>query len=99
MKFSPLLSAVSAIAYIGIIVTFLQFMESIRSNTPDTILDGIGFISLVVFSAAVMAFLFFYRPVSLLVEHKQAEAVSHFLKTLGIFGAFTVLLLVTVSVL
>ncbi len=97
MKWNPLLNAASATAYIGAVVLFLHYIESIRHDTPDTIIDGLGFISLVVFSASVMAFLFFYQPVLLLVEHKKAEAVSYFLKTLGIFGVITALVLALVS--
>lgn len=98
MKWNPFLSAAAAAAYIGAVVQFLHFIESMRHDTPDTLLDGMGAISLFVFSAAVMAFLFFYQPVLRLVEGKQAEAVSYFVKTLGIFGLITVVMLVLVSI-
>lgn len=75
----------------------MHFISSIRHDTPDTLLDGVGVMSLFVFSAAIMAFLFFYRPVVLLIEHKKAEAVSYFLKTLGTFGVITVVVLTLVS--
>lgn len=97
MKWNPLINATGAVAYIGAVVTFLHFLESIRHDTPDTLLDGIGFISLVVCSAAVMAFLFFYRPVQLLLLHREREAVTYFLQTLGIFGAVTIVVLTLVS--
>lgn len=97
MKWNPFLNAVGAAAYIGIVVLFLHYIESIRHDTPDTILDGMGFISLVVFSAAVMAFLFFYQPVLMLIENRKSEAVSYFLKTLATFGAITVVVLALVS--
>ncbi len=97
MKWNPFINAVAASAYIGIVVLFLHFIESLRHDTPDTLLDGMGMISLVVFSAAVMAFLFFYQPVLRLVENKKGEAVSYFLKTLGIFGVITVIVLTLVS--
>lgn len=97
MKWNPFLSAVSAAVYIGLVVTFMHFIESLRHDTPDTLLDGMGMISLFVFSAAVMAFLFFYQPALKLMENKKAEAVSYFLKTLGIFGALTIAVLVLVS--
>lgn len=98
MKWNPFLNALAAVAYIGAVVAFLHFIESLRHDTPDTLADGMGFISLFVFSAAVMAFLFFYQPLLRLVENNKAEAVSYFLKTLGIFGAITVVLLTLVSV-
>ncbi len=97
MKWNPFLSAVAASAYIGAVVLFLHFITSIRHDTPDTYLDGLGFISLFVCSAAVMAFLFFYQPVLMIVERRTKEAVSYFLTTLAIFGVITIAVLVFVS--
>lgn len=97
MKWNPFLNAGLAVAYIGVVSVFLRFIESIRHDTPDTWIDGVGFMSLFVFSAAVMAFLFFYQPVLLLVENKKAEAVSYFLQTLGLFGIVTVIVLTLAS--
>lgn len=97
MKWNPFMNAVASSAYIGAVVLFLHFIKSIRHDTPDTLLDGIGMISLVVFSAAIMAFLFFYQPVLKLTENKKTEAVSYFLQTLGIFGLITVIVLTLVS--
>jgi hypothetical protein len=97
MKLKPYLSAAGAVAYIGVVVLFMHYIETLRHDTPDTILDGLGFISLFVFSAAVMAFLFFYQPALLLIENKKTEAVSYFLKTLLTFGIVTALVLTFVS--
>ena len=93
MKWNPYLNAFAAAAYIGLVVIFMHFIESLRHDTPDTLLDGMGAISLFVFSAAVMAFLFFYQPVVRLVERKNAEALSYFLKILATFGAILVVVL------
>lgn len=92
-----MLNAIAAAAYIGLVVLFMHFIQSLRHDTPDTLLDGMGVLSLAVFSAAVMAFLFFYQPIVRLLENKKAEAISYFLKTLGAFGAITVVVLVLVS--
>ncbi len=97
MKWNPSVNAGLAVAYIGAVSVFLRFIESIRHDTPDTWIDGVGFMSLFVFSAAVMAFLFFYQPVSLLVDNKRAEAVSYFFKTIGIFGIVTAIVLTLTS--
>jgi hypothetical protein len=97
MKWNPFFNALAASAYVGAVVLFLHFLESMRHDTPDTVLDGMGFISLLVCSVAVMAFLFFYEPMVRLVEGKKGEAVSYFLKTLGIFGAVTAVVLAFVS--
>ena len=97
MKWNPFMSAAASAAYIGAVALFMQFIESIRHDTPDTLLDGMGFISLFVFSAAVMALLFFYQPALKLVENKKTEAVSYFVQTLGIFGVITIVVLVLAS--
>jgi len=97
MKWNPFLNALAAFAYIGALVLFMHFIESLRHDTPDTWLDGIGVISLFVCSVAVMAFLFFYQPAARLIEGKKNEAISYFLKTLGTFVAITAVALALVS--
>lgn len=97
MRWNPILNAVGAAAYIGAVALFMQLIQSLGHDTPDTPLDGMGVLSLLVFSAAVMAFLFFYQPIVLLIENKKKEALSYFLKTLGAFGVITVCLLVFIS--
>jgi len=36
-----------------------------------------------------MAFLFFYQPLLLLIEGKKKEAVTLFMKTVGVFAVIT----------
>ena len=97
MNWNPFLNALAAVCYIGVVVTFLHFIESLRHDTPDTLIDGMGAISLFTFSAAVMAFLFFYQPVLQLFENKKPEALTYFLKTLAYFGLITVTILTIAS--
>ncbi len=97
MKYRPFLHGLSAVAYIGAVVLFIRYMESIRHDTPDTFLDGMAFISLFVFSASVMAFLFFYQPLLLILENKKPEALNFFFKTLATCGATTLVLLTASS--
>ena len=97
MRWNPFLNAIAAAGYIGAVALFMHFLESIRHDTPDTLIDGMGFISLFVCSAAVMAFLFFYQPLVRLIENKKAEAITYFLKTLGIFALITIAILAFVS--
>ena len=97
MRWNPIYNAAGAAAYIGAVALFMHYIESVRHDTPDTIFDGMGVISLLVFSVAVMAFLFFYRPAVLLIENKKKEALSYFFTTLLIFGAITLALLAVVS--
>lgn len=96
MRWNPYLNAVGATAYVWGIGFLINRIASLHRDTPDNLTGSVAFLSLVVFSAAVMGFLFFYRPVVLLVENKRDEAVFFFLKTLGTFGAITLLVILTV---
>lgn len=58
MKWNPILNATLAALYISAVALFMRFIESHRHDTPDTLLDSMGVISLLVFSVAIMAFLF-----------------------------------------
>jgi hypothetical protein len=42
-----------------------------------------------------MAYIFGYQPLRLFLEKKEKEAVSLFLKTVGIFGVTTIILVIT----
>ncbi len=97
MKANPYVYAGIAIAYIGIVALFLRFIESIRHDTPDTILDGMRFLSLFTLSAVIMGFLFFSEPLVLFLEHKKSEAITFFLKTIGTFALITSVLLAFAS--
>jgi NADH:ubiquinone oxidoreductase subunit 6 (subunit J) len=89
MKWNPFLSAVGAVIYIWGITLLFHFLQAVRGDTPDSFIDPIGALSLLVFSVALMAFLFFYQPVMLLIDNKKKEAVTYFLKTLAAFGVIT----------
>lgn len=96
MPWNPYIHALAATTYIWGIGFLLHYISSIHHDTPDKFTDPIAALSLLVFSVAVMAFLFFYRPTVLLIENKRQEAVTFFLKTLGTFGCITLVLLLTV---
>ena len=93
MRWNPMLNAFGAVAYIWGIGLLIHHISSLHHDTPDKLVDSIAALSLVVFSVAVMAFLFFYYPLVLLMENKKNEALSYFLKTLGAFGAITALMI------
>jgi hypothetical protein len=46
-------------------------------------------LSLLVLSVSVMAYIFGYQPLVLFLDDKRKEAISLFLKTVGIFGGIT----------
>jgi hypothetical protein len=91
MKWNPFANALLASGYITAVVLLINYISSTRHGTPDTVLDGLAFLSLVVLSVATMGFLFFYRPTILILENKREEAVRYFLTTLATFAVITVL--------
>lgn len=70
-------------------VVLLISLGSIFFGEPDNILMPMGMLALLVLSVAVMGFLFFYRPLVLMLEGDHAEAASFFLTTVGIFALIT----------
>jgi hypothetical protein len=82
---NPLLNALSAIAYILVVVGIIYALQS--PNTPDHgILAPIFLLSLFTLSAAVMAFVFFYEPLKLYFDDHRKEALTYFMKTVGYFA-------------
>lgn len=96
MTWNPYQNAIVAVAYIWGVGLLINRISSLHHDTPDNLVGSMSAISLVVLSVAVMAFLFFFRPIVLLLEDKKKEAFTFFLKTLATFGAVTLL---TVSTL
>lgn len=94
MTKNPVINALSASAYIIIIVSIMNFLSQTMRNKPDTFLAPIIFLSMFTLSAAVMAYLFFYEPVMLFIAGKKKAAVDLFLKTVGVFGAITIIILI-----
>jgi hypothetical protein len=93
MSKNPIVNALSASAYIILIVAVMNFVSQTQRHKPDTILDPIILLSLFTLSAAIMAYIFLYQPLQLFIEGKKKEAVNLFLRTVGIFGAITVVVL------
>ena len=94
MSKSPVINALSASAYIILIVSVMTFVTQPLKNKPDTFFAPIIFLSVLTLSVAVMAFLFFYQPLMLFIEGKKKEAVNLFVKTVGIFAAITMVALI-----
>jgi hypothetical protein len=94
MSRNPFINAISASAYIVLGVTIMSYVSQTLRDKPDTFFAPIVFLSLLTLSVAVMAFLFFYQPLLLLIDGKKKEAVNLFIKTVGIFAAITALSLI-----
>lgn len=96
MRPSPYRNALFAIGYICGVALLIRHISSLHKDSPDNLVGTIAFLSLLVCSVATMAFLFFYRPLALLIDGKGNEAVTFFLRTLGTFALITLLVLLTV---
>ena len=96
MQWNPFLNAFGASAYVWGIGLLISHLSRLHHDTPDNLVGSVSALSLLVFSAAVMGFLFFYRPVAFLIENKAREAISFFLQTLAVFGAITFLVILTI---
>jgi len=94
MTKNPFINALCASAYIILGVAVMTFVTQPLKNKPDTFFAPIAFLSLLTLSVAVMAFLFFYQPLMLFIEGQKKEAVNLFVKTVGIFAAFTTVALI-----
>ncbi len=94
MNKNPVVNAVGAAAYIILIVSVMTYVTQPLRNTPDTFFAPITMLFVLTLSVAVMAFLFFYQPLLLLIDGKKKEALNLFAKTVGVFAAITFVILV-----
>jgi len=89
MTRNPFINALSALSYIIFVVTVMTYVTQPLKNKPDTLGAPIVVLSILTLSVAVMAYLFFYQTLLLFIEGKKKEAVSLFVKTVGVFAAVT----------
>ena len=90
MTKNPLINAFVALAYIIIVVLTINFIAKTEVNTGlAQYIMPVIMISMFTLSAAVMAYIFCFKPITLFLENKKDESVKLFLKTVGIFGIIT----------
>jgi len=88
MTKNPFVNALAATAYITLIASALSYVPN--TDIPEkSVMIPIVMLSLLVLSAALMGYFFFYQPVRLLIENKQKEATKLFLLTVLIFACIT----------
>lgn len=87
-----LLYAVLAVSYVACIATLMNNAEGIVGNSEKGVLAPIGFLLLLVVSAATMGMLVFGKPVMLYIDGKKQESVKMVLYTIGIIATCTILL-------
>lgn len=93
MTKNPVVNALSASAYIFLVVSVMTVVTQPLKNKPDTFFAPITVLFVFTLSAAVMVVLFFYQPLMLFIEGKKKDSVNLFVKTVGIFAAFTAIVL------
>ena len=93
MSMNPFFNALVAALYIVLIVLVMNTLMSF-APPKDTILAPMTALSLFVLSAAVMGFLFVYKPFQLYFDDRKQEAVLFFAKTVGGFSCFVLALVV-----
>ena len=78
MSKNPVVNALSASAYIILVVTVMTFVTHPLKTKPDTFFAPITVLFVLTLSVSVMAFLFFYQPLQFFIEGKKKEAVYFF---------------------
>lgn len=95
MTQNPFHNALAAAGYIVLVVSGLTFGSTlVEPNTEDNIFMPMAMLSLFVLSAAVMAYIFLYQPLLLILDGKRTEGASLFLRTVAIFAGLTLCALV-----
>ena len=94
MSRNPYINALLAAAYIVFVVLLITYGPAYVRDKPDTILAPMAMLSLLVFSVALMGYLFFLQPVAMYLEGQKREAMELFTKTLGSFAVITAIVLI-----
>jgi len=99
MTKNPFYNALFAIAYIVVLVTIAFVGPGLLNAPQQSIFYPMLALSALVLSVALMAYLFFYQPVVMLLDGHREKAVKLFLQTVGIFAVAIVVLLFTALVM
>lgn len=94
MTKNPVVNALSAAAYIFLVVSIMTAVTKPLTQKPDGFFAPIVMLFLLTLSVAVMAYLFFYQPMLLFIEGKKQAAANLFIKTIGIFAVLTLVVLI-----
>ena len=94
MTKNPFYNALFAITYIVVFVSSFILGPRVLGGPEESIFYPMLGLSFLVLSVAVMAYLFFYQPVIMLLDGAREKGVKLFLQTVGIFAVATVILLV-----
>ncbi|MES2215789.1 MAG: hypothetical protein V4481_00650 [Patescibacteria group bacterium] len=98
MTKNPYINALCAAVYIAVVATIMQNGKALF-GTEDGFLVPVAMLSLLVLSAALMAYIFFYHPVRSYLDGQKKEATDLFFKTLGTFAVITILVFISLFLL
>ena len=87
-------NALSGVLYVAAVASSI-FYSSHLPNIEPSVFIPMGMLSLFVFSAATMGYIFLYWPLRLYFDGAKEEAAGLFLKTLFSFGAISAIILLT----
>ncbi|MEK7195007.1 MAG: hypothetical protein AAB667_02015 [Patescibacteria group bacterium] len=93
MTKNPVINALSAAVYIGLVAVVMFYGSRVVAETNDSIIAPIAMISLFTLSVAVMGYLFLYQPFQLYFDNNKRGAIKLFLGTLATFAGITIILL------
>lgn len=91
--------AVCAILYITLIVTLLDWAGKTFVSEDKILLQPIGFLLLLVVSAATMGMLIFGKPLMLYMDGKKREALGMVISTIVSLATCTILVFTTLAFL
>ncbi len=91
MSQNPFLNALAALGYILGVASVIYLVSLYLPNDNDgfPVFNFTLFISLFVFSAAVMGYIILSKPITLYLDGQKKEGINLFLGTLGAFALLT----------
>jgi hypothetical protein len=96
MTTNPFYNALFAITYIIVLVTGANFFATnMEGVIQETILLPMGVLGVLVFSVALMAYVFFYQPAMMFFDGKREAGIKLFLQTVAVFGVATAAVIIT----
>lgn len=93
--FPPLGHALATLAYVALVATAMTQGERLAGEIEKSILAPIGFLLLLVSSAAITGFLVFGRPVMLYLDGKKKESVKFLASTIIFLFLITLIVFTT----
>lgn len=85
MTKNPIVNALVGLSYIVVVVSGLYYSSALDIPEPNVFIP-ITVLSLFVFSAATMGYIFLSEPLQLFLDGKKKEGIDLFLTTLAAFA-------------